>query len=255
MRPRASRPGQEVESVPVIKRTILLAAPAAILLLAGPAAAQTITSPYDFVENAHSFRAHVTYVAADRGVIGIGPGSGVAGGVGYTYRVTGPFTLDTRFSYFPTSRTVYTVDDDADPDQIADDPTVGLEEIGTADLSLALLDVSLRFDITGPRTWHRLQPYAMLGVGGIFRASTDNSAEEALREDLDLRVRFRNGVTGHIGAGIEWHLSPGLSMRFDARNLFWRVHVPTGFITTGRVIDDREWTGSAQLGVAAALRF
>lgn len=247
--------GQEVESVSVIKRIGLVAAAAAILFMAGPTAAQTITSPYDFVERGQSFRAHVTYVAADRGIIGIGPGSGVATGVGYTLRVSGPFTLDTRFAYLPTSRTVYTLDDDADPDLIVDDPTVGLEEIGTADLSLSMVDLSLRFDITGPRTWNRLQPYALIGAGAIFRTSAEHSAEEDLRQDVDLRVRFRNGVTGHIGAGIEMHLSPSFSLRLDARNMFWRLHVPTGFITTARVIDDREWARSGHLGVGVGWRF
>jgi len=236
-------------------RTIIIAAAAAILLMAGPSAAQTITSPYDFVERGQAFRAHVTYVAADRGIIGIGPGSGVAAGVGYTIRVSGPFALDARFAYLPTSRTVYTVRDDADPDQIAEDPMVGLEEIGTADLTLSMLDASLRFDITGPRTWHRLQPYALIGAGAIFRTSADHSAEEDLRDDIDLRVRFRNGVTGHIGAGVEMHLSPSVSLRVDARNLFWRLHVPTGFITSARVIDDREWSTSGHFGVGAAWRF
>lgn len=253
MCPRANRPGQEDESVLVIKRTILIAAAAAFLFMVRPVTAQTITSPYDFVERAHAFRAHVTYVAADRGTIGIGPGSGVAAGVGYTLRVSGPFAVDARLSYLPTSRTVYTVDPAANPEAIADDPTVGLVELGTADLSLALLDASLRFDITGPRTWHKLQPYALLGVGGAFRMSAEHAAEEDL--DVDLRARFRNGVTGHIGGGVEWHLSPRFTMRLDARSLFWRLHVPPGFITTARVIDDREWAQTGHLGVGAAWRF
>ncbi len=236
-------------------RTIVIAAAAAFLLSMGRVEAQTITSPYDFVERGQSIRAHVTYVTPDRGIIGTGPGSGVAVGVGHTLRVSGPFTLDTRLSYLPTNRTVYTVDDQADPDQIALDPMVGLVELGTADLSLALVDASLRFDVTGPRTWNRLQPFALLGGGAVFRLSADHSAEEDLRDDLDLRVRFRNGLTGHIGAGVEIHLSPRLSMRLDARSLFWRLHVPTGFITPARVIDDREWTRTGHLGVAAAWRF
>jgi hypothetical protein len=72
---------------------------------------------------------------------------------------------------------------------------------------------------------------------------------------VDLRVRFRNGFTGHFGGGVEYFLSPQLTVRLDARNMFWRLHVPAGFITPDRVIDDREWVQAANLSVGLGLRF
>ncbi len=236
------------------KRCALTAA-AALLVAAAPATSQVITSPYDFVERGIGFYGYGTYIFADRGTIGTGPGSGPAAGVGFAIRVTGPFTFDSRVALFPTSRTVYDRDDaEIPPEQIREDPMVGLVEEGTADLTLLLTDASLRFDITGPRTWNNIQPYALLGLGGAFSVAADHSPEEEIRDDVDLRVRFRTGFTGHVGVGAEWFLGQRHTIRLDARNLFWRLHVPPGFITPARLIDDREWTQAFNLSLGASFR-
>lgn len=240
------------ESIDVIKRSAL-AVLAAVALVPSPAAAQQITSPYDFVENSMAVWGFGSAVFADRGTIDVGPGSGYGGGIGFTARISGPFNFDARAAYVPTSRTVYDVLP-ADSAAVREDPMVGLSPIGTADLSLLLMDASLRFDVTGPRTWHRLQPYVLLGVGAALRVASDNeAAEEGLSEDL--RVRFENGFTGHVGAGVEAYLSDRLSLRADARDVLWKVHVPDGFLVDGRIIDDEEWVQTAHLSLGLAFRF
>ena len=240
----------------IVIRRIPLAAAAALAtaLLADPGSAQTIRSPYDFVETSQGIHVFAAYVATDRGTINVGPGSGTGFGVGYTFRISGPFNLDARLTYLPTDRRVFdlTAADSAD---IREDPTVGLVELGTAGISLALLDASLRFDITGPRTWHNLQPYALIGAGGVFRVSTDNEIEQRLPSDIDLRVRFSNGVTGHVGAGVEWHLGDHFGFRAEARDVLWNVDIPGGFFVPGRVIDDSEWVQTAHLSLGLSYRF
>jgi opacity protein-like surface antigen len=239
----------------VLKRCFFVTA-AAVLTATAPAAAQTITSPYDFVDRGQGLFAYATYVFTDRGTIETGPHSAPAVGVGYAIRVSGPFTVDSRIAFLPTTRTVFDRQDAGhDADAIREDPMVGLVEVGTADLSLLLADLSLRFDITGPRTWHNIQPYALLGAGGVFRMASEHAAEEDIRQDVDLRVRFSNGFTGHFGGGAEYFLSPRLTVRLDARNMFWRLHVPSGFITANRVIDDRQWVQAANLSVGVGFRF
>ncbi len=169
-------------------------------------------------------------------------------------RISGPFNFDARAAYLVTDRRVYNVVA-ADSAAVRQDPMVGLEQVGTADLSLLLLDGSLRFDITGPRTWHRLQPYVLIGAGAALRVTSDKEAEEALPEDTNLRVRFQNGFTGHVGAGVEAYLTDRLSLRADARDVLWKVHVPQGFLVNGRVIDDEEWVQTAHLNLGLAFRF
>lgn len=231
---------------------------AAILLLAGtlaaPAGAQQIDSPYDFIETGQGIRVFGGYVFTDRGTIDIGPGSGPVVGAGYNIRVSGPFEFDARASVLPTSRRVYDITP-TDSATLRADPKAGLVELGTADLSLLLVDATLRFDLTGPRTWYRLQPYALIGAGGAFRLTSDNTVEENLPTDVDLRVRFRNGFTGHVGAGVEWHPGRRFTLRAEARDLLWKIHVPSGFFQEGRIIDDEQWVQTAHLTLGLAWRF
>lgn len=238
------------------KRFTLSAAVMAVLFLAPHGvAAQGITSPYDFLETSQGLYGYGTYVLTDRGALEMGPHSGPAAGLGYSLRISGPFVLDARIAYFPTKRTVYDIDLTVDSAAVADNPMADLTEVGEADLSLMLLDASLRFDLTGPRTWHNLQPYALLGVGGVLGVSSENGVEEGLPTDLDIRVRFRNGVTGHVGGGIEWHPSRRLTLRADARDLLWKLRIPDGFLRPGRVIDTDEWVQSAHLSLGLGYRF
>lgn len=241
------------DSIHVIKR-YAIAVVAASAVTATHTAAQAITSPYEFVESSRGFWAFGSGVFTDRGTLDIGPGSSYAAGIGFTVRVSGPFNFDARAAYMPTSRRVYDVAS-ADTAAVREDPMVGLEQVGTADLSLLLLDASLRFDVTGPRTWNRLQPYALIGAGAALRVVSDNSAEELLPEDSDLLVRFRNGFTGHVGAGVEWYLNDRFSVRADARDILWKVHVPDGFFVDQRVVAEDEWVQTAHLSLGAVYRF
>lgn len=242
----------------VIKRIPIAAGILLALVAAGsaPAGAQAITSPYRFIDTPHAFYAFGTYVFTDRGTLDTGPGGGYAGGIAYNYRVTGPFNLSARISYLPTSRRVY--DDNsvaADSVELRADPMTGLEQLGTADMSLLLVDAALRFDVTGPRTWRRIQPYFLIGAGGAFELTADNTIEELLPTNRDLRVRFRNGLTGNVGFGTELYLSDHFTIRMDARDVLWKLDIPEGFRVTGRVIGEDEWAQTAHLSLGLTFRF
>lgn len=241
----------------MIKRSAFVVL-AALAAGATPAVSQGIDSPYEFVDNSMSVWAFGSAVFTDRGPIDIGPGSGYAAGIGYSARISGPFNFDGRVAYMPTTRRVFAVDDlpAADSARVREDPTHGLRDVGTADLSLLLLDASLRFDLTGPRTWYRLQPYALIGAGAVIRATSDNAIEEeALGDDPSVQVRFKNGFTGHVGAGFEWYASERFSVRFDARDILWKVHVPEGFFVDNRVVDNEQWLQTVHLSLGLAFRF
>lgn len=242
----------------MIKRTLLAAGVLLTLGLAGPAhaGAQSISSPYRFVESSQGLYAFGASVVADRGTLDLGPGSGMAAGLGYNVRISGPFNFGARLTYFPTERRVYNDNSVlADTVQLRQNPMFGMEQIGTADLTMMLVDATLRFDATGPRTWNRIQPYAMLGIGGAFVVTSDNSAEATLPSDRELRFRFENGVTGHVGAGVELHLAERFSVRLDARDVLWNLDIPRGFLETGRVIGNGEWVQTGHFALALTFRF
>ncbi len=143
----------------------------------------------------------------------------------------------------------------ADSASLRQDPMNGLLQVGTADISLLLLDASLRFDVTGPRTWHRIQPYVLVGAGGVLVATQATTGEDQLPPDIQLQVRFRDGFTGHVGAGFEVYLSDRFTIRADARDVLWKLHIPPGFLQTGRVIDSERWVQTAHVSLGVALRF
>ncbi|MGK7310640.1 MAG: outer membrane beta-barrel protein [Candidatus Longimicrobiales bacterium M2_2A_002] len=242
----------------MIKRTLLAAAvlTALVHLGATPAMAQGINSPYDFVDRPHSFYFFGSAVFTDRGTLDTGPGSGYALGLEYSYRVSGPFNIAARVSYLPTDRRVYNdTSTVADSLALQEDLTFGLDQVGTADVSMLLLDASLRFDLTGPRTWHGFQPYALVGVGGVLVTSQGTDGEDQLPPDAATRVRMRDGFTGHVGAGVEFYASEHLTVRADARDLLWKIHIPVGFRQPGRVIDREQWVQTAHLSLGLVLRF
>ena len=251
---RAWQPGFW-EGLEIVRRSTLSASIlAAVVLSAGSAEGQQISSPYEFLETAQGIRVFGGYVFADRGPIDIGPGSGPAIGAGYNIRVSGPFEFDGQVTFLPTSRRVFDITP-TDSATLHEDPRAGLVELGTADLSLMLLDLTLRFDLTGPRTWHDLQPFALIGAGGVFRLAADNTVEENLPTDVELRVRFRNGFTGHVGAGVEWHFSDRFTLRFDARDVLWKIHTPRGFFQRGRLIDNEQWVQTGHLTLGLVWRY
>jgi glyoxylase-like metal-dependent hydrolase (beta-lactamase superfamily II) len=90
--------------------------------------------------------------------------------------------------------------------------------------------------------------------GGVVRTAYDRSIEEDADLDPNLHVRFQSNATGHVGGGIEWHATDRFTVRFDARSVLWRVHVPSGFQTSARVIDDREWVPTGHLGIGLGFR-
>jgi hypothetical protein len=218
---------------------------AALGLGAGPTSAQAITSPYRFLDRGQSIGPFAGYIAASKGSIGFGPSSGPVFGARYGIRITGPFTLEAEAAYFPTTRAVL--------DTVPADTTV--EVVGEADLALAIAWAALRFNLTGPRTFHGVQPFLLFGGGAAIDVAGDAAAEEDLAPDV--RFDFGTSFAGELGAGIEWFLSPSAALRLDGRNLLWRLKTPLPFLQGARslVFTDREWAQNFQLSAGFSLYF
>lgn len=209
------------------------------------AQAQSIPSPYRFIETSQRIGVTAGYMFSGEGALGLGPQSAPFMGARYSIRISGPFTAEAEAAFVPSTRMVW--------DTVAGDTT--REVIGEANIRLALASAALRFNITGPRTWHGLQPFLIIG-GGI---AVDLAGDAEAEEDLPDAVRFDFGTSfaGHLGGGVEWLLSPGWSLRVDGRNTLWKLETPDAFFTTDRglLIPTDEWAQNFVLSAGLAIHF
>jgi hypothetical protein len=222
---------------------VTLASAAAVFAATG-IQAQTIPSPYQYIETSQSAGAWVGYLYTDPGEFDVGPQPAPMFGARYTIRFSGPLSGVGGVSAIPTTRTVY------ERVTVAAD-SIELEPIGEADMLLLLAEAGLRFTFTGARTWNGLAPYAgaTLGVLGNVRG------RPAIEEELEStqRVSFGPAFALGLNAGTEWFLTERFSLRAEASNHLWRVTTPEGLARLGR--RDAQWTNNLGLSFGAALHF
>jgi hypothetical protein len=216
-----------------------------MLLTAGPALGQRIDTPYRFFEETQALGLTTAYISTDRGTVGLGPKSGVAFGARYHIRLSGPFFAEVEALYFPTTRVVL--------DTAVVDST--FEQIGEANLDIALVQASMRFNLTGQRTWNSILPFMLLGVGVGIEAGDDDEADE----DVPGESRYEFGTTfaGQVGAGIEIFPVERLAIRVDVRNILWQLETPQGLldIDVGRTLPDQEWSNNWTASVGLSFHF
>jgi hypothetical protein len=226
-------------------RVSIVLATVAIGLAAPTLRAQTINSPYRFVETSQSLGVYAGYAKTGIGALSLGPESAPIFGARYGLRVSGPFSAEADISLLSSTRMVW----DTVPSDTA------LRNVGEADLRMLTALAALRFDVTGPRAWHGLQPYVTLGGGLGFDLAPDAPAEEALAEDVrfDLGTRF----VALAGGGIEAHFFGRITVRADARTLLWKLNTPDPFLLGEPALyrPADEWTQNLLITGHLAFRF
>lgn len=223
-------------------RSSLLMAVILGVMAASPLSAQTVPSPYRHLENRQSLTFFGGQLFTDKGKLGLGPSSKQAAGVRYSIRLGGPFSAEASGTYLPSTRAVF------DTALVAGG---GLRSVGTADLDLALVTASLRFDLTGPRTYHGFQPYILIGGG----ATIDLSGSSAVDSQVAPKARFNFGTrfAGQVGAGVEWFATRRVALRLDARDVFWRLRIPEAFVGDG--VANTEWVQNLGVSLGVVYHF
>ena len=231
-----------------MKSVTLLSCGAALLLAAAPAAGQRIDSPYRFVEHSQTAGVLLGHVSTSKGPLGLGPESAVAFGGRYGISVMGPIVVEVELLYSPSTRAVLDTAYAAGPDSAH-------VVAGEADMNLLVGMANLRFNVTGPRTWNRIQPFGLFGVGIISDLAGSAAAEEEV--PADARLEFGTGFAGQLGAGAEYHLSPRWAVRADARTALWKLKNPTAFRLQGEsvVLPADQWESNTVLTAGLSMRF
>jgi len=209
-------------------------------------AAQGIDSPYRFISARQSAMAFGGYLSSGKGTLDLGPSSGAFFGARYSLMISGPFGLEGDVGYFSRTRAVY--------DTVPGDTT--RQVIGDADMTLLIGTASLRFNLTGPRTYRGFLPYLIFGAG----IATDLAADQAPHSELPGEVRFNFGTSflGQLGGGIEWLATERVGIRVDARNVLWKLKTPRAFLIKGeqaRLLPADEWAQNFSLTAGLVFRF
>ncbi len=217
---------------------------AAFLAIPAAARAQDISSPFRFVDDRHALRLFYGYASADRGTAEMASEAGGLYGGRYEFRVGGPLSLVAEMAYFPSTRSVMTLTEDEEPERV---------EVGEGDFNLLLANVGVRFDFTGPRSYHALMPYLLVLGGGAIELSNDPAAEDDI--PAENRLDFGTSLGGAFALGSDYNFGARLSIGGEARLALWKLETPEPFILADNALPQDEWLGNLIVQFGAALRF
>lgn len=236
-------------------RTALLAA-LALTLGARAAAAQTITSPYDYIEPHSRLGVTVGYLFTETEVTltdstsaALGPKSAPVFGVNYALRVSGPVSVEAAVSVSPTERELF------GPVFNLDSTVVTAEDLGVAvPATIVAADLGLRFHVTGPRTWNGLAPF--VAANGGITADVRGTFQEEREAGLASTELFRFGPAFALGAavGTDWFPAQRTSLRLEVGGKLWRMRTPAGLLSN-RDADQREWNPVVGVSLGGAFHF
>ena len=226
-------------------RRLGFAALGLLALAAAPAPlrAQTIPSPYSYLERAQSIHLFAGSVSTGAGEYGLTPHSSAIFGVRYEGRFTGPISGIVEVSAMPSRRDIL------QRSQLSGDTT--LTRLGDTGDLVASAEAGFRFSLTGPRTWHSIQPFVSLTAGIVRDFSSRTADEKELPADQLVSV----GPSFAVGpaAGIDWFLTDRFSLRIEAKDHLWRRSIPAGISRTKS--KQSEWTNNVGVTLGAALHF
>ncbi len=220
---------------------------ALLALMSAPAAAQRITSPYSFIDSRQYITIFGGRLHTGTGVVALGPTSGNIFGGQYGYRVSGPLVVELTVAYAPLHRQA------RDTTRLGPPDTTTFRPVGSANQGVLSAMAGLRFDVTGQRTWHHLQPYALIGFGGAFGTTGQNGKETSLPQDV--RFSFGTSFAAQVGAGIEWYVTRRLGLRLDGRGTLWKLHTPSAFILREGTLPGSEWAQNASIVGGLSVHF
>lgn len=206
--------------------------------------AQTIPSPYTFIERRQEGGVFSGYVTSETGRFHLGPSGGLLLGGRYGLELSGPLGLEGAVGFTTGERDI------VNPARVTD------QTIGQADVILTTVDARLRFSFAGARAWHRLSPFLTVGGGLAF----DIAADPALEADLEPADVFEFGTSfyGTLGTGTRWFLTDRFALRLDGVFSLWGIDTPPGFSDPERgfeSVEESEWMSGLSFGVSLLYRW
>ena len=212
---------------------------------AGRAGAQTIPSPYTFLERAQEAGAFVGYVTFDKGRFGYGPSGGLVLGGRYGVQLAGPVSLEGVLGFVASERDVVNPGRDE-----------GDRVVGTVDAGMTTVEARIKFSLTGDRAWRGLSPFLVVGAGLVVDAAGISPLDDDL-EPAD-RFEFGTGFLATLGGGTRWFVTDGFALRVDGVFSLWRLDTPPGFSDPARgfaAVEEGEWVRGLGITISGTLHW
>lgn len=226
-------------------RTIASLAVGAWLLLPGAGSAQTIPSPFEYLERRQEAGIFGGSASVGKGRFGYAPSGGPMYGARYGLELSGPLGLEGIVSFIDSERDVI------DPSRAE-----GSRLIGQTDQLLTTIEARLRFSFAGRRMWKRLSPFLTFGGGAVFSAGGDDTLDQSLLpEDV---FGFGSSFYGTLGLGSRWFVTDRIALRGDGSFSLWNVDTPPGFSDPTRgfeEVEDGEWLRGTSFSVTLLWRW
>lgn len=225
---------------------VLCAAPLTATVLPGaPVRAQSIPSPYSYIERRQEAGPFVGYLSAASGRFGFGPTGGMMYGGRWGLELAGPVSLEGVASIVDGTRDV------VNPGRVEGDRTVGQGEV-----LIGTVDARLKFSFTGQRAWHGLSPFIVMG-GGIALDLAGSAEADAGLEPADV-YDFGSSFLGTAGLGTRWFLTERIAVRADGIFSLWKLNTPPGFSDPARgfgSVPESEWARGLSVTLSLLYRW
>jgi hypothetical protein len=184
------------------------------------------------------------YLSGDRGRVPVSQSNGSTFTGGWEITVMGPMTFQASVTYALTDRFVM--------DPFQDD---SVRRLGPFKDDMLLIEVGMRFNLTGRKTWHNLAPYIMAGTGmAVSEGSPPDSSGYS----------FGKKATFTWGGGVRLYATRRLNLAFEGRAVMWRlryppdfrrVSSPDGIPILGPDDPDKDWTVHPMLSFGVGWAF
>ena len=227
---------------------LVLSILSSIGMVRSPATAQTIPSPYAYVENSKEWGFSVGRADLESGKLELGPRDATTYGGRFSAAFGGAMSIDISGTFFESTRLIQ------DIRRPIDDRT-----IGRSDIDILLFDARLRLNLTGGRAWNGFQPFLAFGGGFAFPWAVDHGVEESrFIPSLD-RYIFGTRFTGTVSGGTTFHVTGKISLRLEGMLNLWQIKTPIGWLTVNndplRLFSESEWVAAKSIMLGASWRW
>lgn len=238
-----------------MNRTLRVVLPALAALLTGAAAvaAQTVPSPYQYIERGRSLSFYGGVLnpsgsveLSDSTSVDIGPKSAPLFGMRIGLGIGGPLSIEGNLAFSPSKRDLY----DADPN--ADSTAIALERVGEVNELLMLAEGGFRFRLTGDRTYRGFAPFVLASAGAVIPLSGTSALEDSI--PAHRRLDFGPSLAVGTGTGVDFFPSQRVSLRAEATFRLWRLETPPGMLPSGSG-KRSGWKGNTGLTLGGAYHF